>query len=132
MKFSDYESSHITPQMTLLKKLNEVLKFLRETNLDNELNDKFVDINETINSGSVISSDLISKLLKANFVKYKGVIFTLSRVNYTDETEPRLYGLRFSCFDFSGDETTFTGSFIYINLDSKTFTFNTDSYHIGE
>lgn len=28
--FSDYESSHITPQMTLLKKFNEVLKYLRE------------------------------------------------------------------------------------------------------
>ena len=30
MKFVDYESSHITPQMTLLKKFNEVLKFLRD------------------------------------------------------------------------------------------------------
>lgn len=30
MKFVDYESSHITPQMTLLKKFNEVLKYLRE------------------------------------------------------------------------------------------------------
>ena len=30
MKFVDYESSHITPQMTLLKKFNEVLKFLKE------------------------------------------------------------------------------------------------------
>lgn len=29
MKFIDYESSHITPQMTLLKKFNEVLKYLR-------------------------------------------------------------------------------------------------------
>lgn len=30
MKFVDYESSHITPQMTLLKKFNEILKFLKE------------------------------------------------------------------------------------------------------
>ena len=29
MKFTDYEASHITPQMTLLKKFNEVLKYLR-------------------------------------------------------------------------------------------------------
>lgn len=33
-RFSDYESSHITPQMTLLKKLNEILKYLREIDVE--------------------------------------------------------------------------------------------------
>lgn len=30
MKFEDYEASHVTPQKTLLKKFNEVLKYLRK------------------------------------------------------------------------------------------------------
>ena len=34
MKFSDYEASHITPQMTLLKKINEILKFLRTADIN--------------------------------------------------------------------------------------------------
>ena len=32
MKFTDYEASYITPQKTLLKKLDEILKFLRLLN----------------------------------------------------------------------------------------------------
>lgn len=32
MKFIDYEASHITPQGTLLKKVNEILKYLRGDN----------------------------------------------------------------------------------------------------
>lgn len=31
-KFEDYEASYITPQKTLLKKFNEVLKYLRDNN----------------------------------------------------------------------------------------------------
>lgn len=31
MKFTDYEASYITPQKTLIKKLNEILKWLRGT-----------------------------------------------------------------------------------------------------
>ena len=30
MKFSEYLASHITPQMTLLEKFNELLKYLKE------------------------------------------------------------------------------------------------------
>lgn len=36
-KFSDYESSHITPQYTLLEKFNEVLKFLRDFEPDRQI-----------------------------------------------------------------------------------------------
>ena len=35
MNFIDYESSYITPQKTLLKKLNAILDFLENSQLDN-------------------------------------------------------------------------------------------------
>ena len=63
MKFLDYEASYITPQKTLLKKFNEILKFLEKSNVNSlyihKISIEFTNIETATNLGILyfISSD---------------------------------------------------------------------------
>lgn len=79
MNFLDYESSYITPQKTLLKKLNAILKYLENYNPKAKLyrhviNDGTISFmvisskkNAFIGSGSDFLSNLVNTFVPINF-----------------------------------------------------------------
>lgn len=96
MNFVDYESSHITPQMTLLKKFNEVLKFLRQSK---EYNSQFYLHQIKFNNGS----DVILYAISTSNLDLSQII--------TSETLPKIL------FNVSAFKEVFHFTFGYVETD---------------
>ena len=75
MKFSDYESSYITPQYTLLEKLNLILKFLENSQLEISIVD--VDFDTDTGTGN-LNDTQVKAIQSADFVRCRNRIFVLA------------------------------------------------------
>ena len=106
MNFTDYEASHITPQKTLLKKLNEILKYLRQFNLEVF---KIVDIPSTYNDSDFLTEELVAKIKNADFVRYKNMLYMKSSHSTYDSG----YSDVFSSVFCTDDTVKLTGVEIY-------------------
>lgn len=106
MKFSDYEASYITPQKTLLKKFNELLKFLRASNVESltfEIPDR-----ETL----VLTSTELETIKVCDFVKFRNKVYSLTYVGD--------YRLVFNCASYYNGDTS-TIFVLDINVSTREF-----------
>ena len=116
MKFEDYEASYITPQKTLLKKLNEVLKYLR-------LNDPEVRTlyKHTINFGNdvLIWVDKYQEILSIG-IPFANRLKEAFFVNYKIINADTIYKALSYFYNYEGTETSVGIKFHYINSSGTT------------
>ena len=126
-KFTDYEASYITPQQTLLKKFNEVLKFLRNNpslGLANAIDE--IKNSITFEISGINDDNITIKLPKGISPNYMMLEITI----YTGDTyEIPLWK------DFSNGNYTFYFESPYsssnVEVDSFSFVENNEMYQIN-